>query len=246
MKWNINVLLMISKTICKYSLSIFLSLWCFFLFRQVYINQRLRESRFDLRSNHCLQTNPILKIKQTTSTLGSHRRNKTDIISMYELLKREEIERLAADVQAILVCNTLTSLTSVWTISSSIISHLLTQTLVVNNTCILFYSGRISIKKLLCTIHSITTATPTKSENTFTFTGRINSVNKRRRINMFVCYFHLYFLFWARFKGNGFYFETIYIDFSDYRGLTIFISIDFTYIVEVILSLNKRMSGNKI
>jgi hypothetical protein len=32
---------------------------------------------------------------------------------MYELLKREEIERLAADVQAILVCNTLTSLTSV-------------------------------------------------------------------------------------------------------------------------------------
>jgi len=55
---------------------IFLSL------RQVYINQRLRESRFDLRSNHSLQINPILKIKQPTSTLGSHRRNKTDTISM--------------------------------------------------------------------------------------------------------------------------------------------------------------------
>jgi hypothetical protein len=121
-----------------------------------------------------------------------------------ELLKRDEIERLAADVQAILVCNTLTSLTSVWTISSSIISHLLTQTLFVNNTSILFYSGRISIKKLLCTIHSITTATPTKSENTFTFTGRINAVNKRRRINMFVCYFWSVFPFLGDLKAIAF------------------------------------------
>ncbi|CAF2480021.1 unnamed protein product [Rotaria sp. Silwood2] len=84
---------------------------------QVYINQSLRESRFDTRANRCLESNPsfpsipaTLKSKRSGSTIGSQRTNETETIitsisnrhDPMSILKHNETKRLEADVQTIL------------------------------------------------------------------------------------------------------------------------------------------------
>lgn len=86
--------------------------------RQIYLNQHSRESRFTSRCSQCLPMNPLPKIKRTTINPSPHRRWKTNTDMnnrqpSVEAFKRDEIERLTADVQAILVCNTLTLFTAV-------------------------------------------------------------------------------------------------------------------------------------
>ncbi|CAF0753600.1 unnamed protein product [Rotaria sp. Silwood1] len=81
---------------------------------KVYINQSLRESRFNTRVNQCSEINPsfptirdTFKSKRLGSTVSSQRINETETIisnrhDPMSILKHNETKRLTADVQTIL------------------------------------------------------------------------------------------------------------------------------------------------
>ncbi|CAF3367197.1 unnamed protein product [Rotaria socialis] len=84
---------------------------------QAYVKQSLRESRFDTRANHCLETNAsmtallaALKSRHAPTTIGTYRSNETETVisclsnrdEANSMIKQNERKRLEADVQKIL------------------------------------------------------------------------------------------------------------------------------------------------